>query len=116
MLFAFNLFKYNIAKSLYYLKTPTQPIIVYYYCQKFCTLFTFNNFNILSRQAIFFSSFQKFIYMDIDITSKQVRQLKEIISQSPISKTTTVSLLTFLLSYSITQQETSSSLTQTPKI
>ncbi|CAG8828928.1 4123_t:CDS:1, partial [Cetraspora pellucida] len=35
------------------------------------------------------SSSQKSTYMDTDIIPKQVRQLKETIPQSPITKTTT---------------------------
>ncbi|CAG8837566.1 13897_t:CDS:1, partial [Cetraspora pellucida] len=89
MSFAFNPSECNIAKSLHYFKTPTQPIIVCYYCQKFHILFISSNLNIPPRQATPSPSSQKSTYMDIDITSKQVRQLKETIPQSSIAKTTT---------------------------
>ncbi|CAG8672547.1 6294_t:CDS:1, partial [Cetraspora pellucida] len=59
---------------------------------------------------------QKFTYMDIDIIPKQVRQLKETISQSPIAKTTTIPPLSFSLNYSTTQQRTSSNPIQTLQI
>ncbi|CAG8810680.1 1043_t:CDS:1, partial [Cetraspora pellucida] len=108
MPFAFNPSEYNIAKSLHYFKILTQPTIVCCYCQKFHTLFTSSNLNIPSRQATSHPSSQKSMYMDIDIISKQVKQLKEIILQSPITKTTTVLPLPFPLNYSTTQQGTSS--------
>ncbi|CAG8766781.1 25076_t:CDS:1 [Cetraspora pellucida] len=116
MPFAFNPSECNTAKSLHYFKTPIQPTIVRYYCQKFHTLFTSSNLNIPSRQATPPPSSQKFTYMDINITPKQVRQLKKTISQSPISKTTNVPPLLFSLNYSTTQQGTSSNPIQTPKI
>ncbi|CAG8805665.1 15284_t:CDS:1, partial [Cetraspora pellucida] len=116
MPFAFNLSEYNTAKSLHYFKTPTQPTIVCCYCQKFHTLFISSNLNIPSRQATSPPSSQKSTYMDIDITSKQVRQLKETIPQLPIAKTTTVPPLPFSLNYSTTQQGTSSNSTQTLQI
>ncbi|CAG8750377.1 196_t:CDS:1 [Cetraspora pellucida] len=103
MLFAFNSSEYNIAKFFHYFKTPTQPTIVCCYCQKFHILFTSSNLNISFRQATPSSSSQKSMYIDIDITPKQVKQLKEIIPQSPIAKTTTISTLLFPLNYSITQ-------------
>ncbi|CAG8720793.1 22287_t:CDS:1 [Cetraspora pellucida] len=116
MPFVFNPSEYNTAKSLHYFKTLTQPTIVHYYCQKFHILFTSSNLNIPSRQATPPSFSQKSTYMDIDITSKQVRQLKKTIPQSPITKITTILPLPFPLNYSTTQQGTSSNLTQTPQI
>jgi hypothetical protein len=116
MPFAFNPSECNTAKSLHYFKTPTQPTIVRCYCQKFHTLFTSSNLNIPPRQATPPPSSQKSTYMDIDITPKQVKQLKEIIPQSPIAKTTTIPPLPFPLNYSTTQQGTSSSSKQTPQI
>ncbi|CAG8816726.1 21909_t:CDS:1, partial [Cetraspora pellucida] len=116
MLFAFNSSECNTAKSLHYFKTPTQLTIVCYYCQKFHILFTSSNLNIPFRQATPPSSSQKSIYIDINITSKQIKQLKKIIPQSPITKTTTISSLPFSLNYSTTQQETLSSSKQTPQI
>ncbi|CAG8553743.1 21124_t:CDS:1 [Cetraspora pellucida] len=116
MPFAFNPSEYNIAKSLHYFKTLIQSTIIHCYCQKFHTLFTSNNLNIPPKQATPSSSSQKSTYMDIDIIFKQVRQLKETISQLPITKTTTVPLLLFSLNYFTTQQGTSSNLTQIPQI
>ena len=54
--------------------------------------------------------------MNMNISPKQVKQLKEIIPQSPISKTTTVFPLSFPLNYSTAQQETSSSSMQSSQI
>ncbi|CAG8806867.1 13266_t:CDS:1, partial [Cetraspora pellucida] len=71
MPFVFNLSEFNIAKFLYYYKTPTQPTIVCYYCQKFHTLFISSNINILPRQATPSPSSQKSTYMNIDIIPKQ---------------------------------------------
>ncbi|CAG8584805.1 3874_t:CDS:2 [Cetraspora pellucida] len=60
------------------------------------------NLNILPRQVTPLPSSQKSIYIDINITLKQVKQLKKIIPQSLIIKTTTISLLPFSLNYSTT--------------
>ncbi|CAG8737572.1 14605_t:CDS:2, partial [Cetraspora pellucida] len=79
-------------------------------------LYILCNLNIPLRQAIPLPSFQKSIYMEINIIPKQVKQLKEIIPQSPIAKTTTVPLLSFSLNYSTTQQGTSSSSKQISQI
>ncbi|CAG8652612.1 4813_t:CDS:2 [Cetraspora pellucida] len=76
--------------------------------------FTSSNFNILLRQATPPPFSQKSTYININITPKHVKQLKEIISQLPIAKTTTIPPLPFPLNYSKTQQETSSSSKQTP--
>ena len=101
MPFTFNPSECNILKALHYFQTPVQPTIVHCYCQKYHTLFTSSNLNIPPRQATSPpSSFQK--SMDMDISPKQVKQLKEIISQSPISKTTTAPPLPFPLNYSTT--------------
>ena len=115
MPFAFNPSECNILKALHYFSTPVQPIIVHCYCQKYHILFTSSNLNILSRQATPPpSSSQK--SMDMDISPKQVKNLKETIPQSPISKTTTVPPLPFPLNYSTAQQGTSSSSTQSSQI
>ncbi|CAG8763418.1 14918_t:CDS:2, partial [Cetraspora pellucida] len=74
------------------------------------------NLNIPPRQATPPPFSQKCTYMDIDIIPKQVKQLKEIISQSPITKTTTVLPLLFPLNYSTTQQGILSSSKQTSQI
>ena len=99
MLFAFNPSEYNTLKALHYFSTPVQPTIVHCYCQKYHTLFTSSNLNIPPRQATPPpSSSQK--SMDMDISPKQVKNLKETIPQSPISKITTVLSLLFPLNYS----------------
>ena len=115
MPFAFNPSECNILKALHYFQTPVQPTIVRCYCQKYHTLFTSSNLNIPPRQATPPPS-SKSKPMDMDISPKQVKQLKETIPQLPISKTTTILLLPFSLNYSTTQQVTSSSSTQPPQI
>jgi len=115
MPFAFNPSECNISKALHYFSTPVQPTIVHCYCQKYHTLFTSSNLNIPPRQATPPpSSSQK--SMDMDISPKQVKQLKEIIPQSPISKTTTIAPPPFPLNYSTVQHGTSSSSTQPSQI
>ncbi|CAG8758484.1 12455_t:CDS:1, partial [Ambispora leptoticha] len=52
--------------------------------------------------------------INIDLTSKQIRNLRDDIPQSPITKSTSIPTLSFLLNYSITA--TSSKLSQTSQI
>src|ERR1043166_2545343 len=79
MPFTFNPSECNILKALYYFSIPVQPTIVHCYCQKYHTLFTSSNLNIPPRKATPSSSSSQKL-MDIDISPKQVKQLKEIIS------------------------------------
>src|SRR5690242_13449815 len=106
MPFAFNPSEYNTTKTLHYFHIPEKPATICCYCQKYHTFFTSSYLNIPPRQTTPPSS-QHSRATHIDLTPKQVKNLKDDIPQSPITKSTSIPSLPFSLNYSITATSSS---------